>query len=190
MWRKGFTLIELIVVIAIIAILAAIIAPNAFKAIEKSKTSATLGELTSIKTGALSYFADIGGYPPSCNTPALCSQIATVAGNATFIQQSNPVTPGWDGPYLQKWPIASKFNGNYNWNNTANTQTFNTGNPANERYVQVTGTATSMSTNVVNAMDRAMDGGTTINLTGGELRGTVGSDVVFLVSRDGPVAGQ
>ena len=50
--RKGFTLIELIVVIAIIAVLAAVVAPSAFKAIEKGKVSAGMGDWNSIKTAA------------------------------------------------------------------------------------------------------------------------------------------
>ncbi|MCF7873830.1 MAG: prepilin-type N-terminal cleavage/methylation domain-containing protein, partial [Candidatus Omnitrophica bacterium] len=50
MFKRSFTLIELIVVIAIIAILAAIIAPNAFQAIEKAKIIEAIGDFKTLKT--------------------------------------------------------------------------------------------------------------------------------------------
>ncbi len=179
MWKKGFTLIELIVVIAIIAILAAVIAPNAFKAIEKSKTSATIGELQGIKTAALSYFADTGTHPAACNGTAC----GTAAGG--FITTGS--VSGWDGPYLPKWPASSKFSGSYNWYNTAGT-VFHTSS-VGERYIEVNGTGINDA--VKNAMDKSIDGGATVNLNGGELRnGTTATSVVFLVSRDGGVTPQ
>jgi len=94
----GFTLIELLVVIAIIAILAAIIAPNAFRAIEKAKISATIADLRSIKNAATAYYADTGTWPPWCSPaatpPVPCTALITNPGNVT----------GWDGPYVEKWP--------------------------------------------------------------------------------------
>ena len=179
MWRKGFTLIELIVVIAIIAILAAIIAPNAFKAIEKSKASATIGELQGMKTAALSYFADVGGYPVNCSGDA-CG--TTASG---FVTTGS--VAGWDGPYLPKWPPASKFNGEYNWVSASSTR-FNLTVPRLENYVEVNGT--SLSTAVQNSLDKSIDGGGAYSLSGGDLRAPNANAVEFLVSRDGPVGAQ
>lgn len=102
MGRKGFTLIELIVVIAIIAILASIIAPNAFRAIEKAKISATVEDFRSIKTGAMAYYADTGTWPADCPGPGACTALVT-----------NDAANGWDGPYLEKWPPAAKWAGIY-----------------------------------------------------------------------------
>ena len=185
MWRKGFTLIELIVVIAIIAILAAVIAPNAFKAIEKSKTSATIGELQSIKTAALSYFVDVGAFPVSCDGNTACTTAS--AANATFIQNSTggTGTTGWDGPYLQKWPVTTRFGGNYSWVNAAN-NLFGPGT-VGERFLSAAGS--TLNDNVKNSMDKAIDGGLTPNLGSGELRNTTGvtTSVSFLVSRDGSI---
>ncbi|MCF7873836.1 MAG: type II secretion system protein GspG [Candidatus Omnitrophica bacterium] len=100
--KKGFTLIELIVVIAIIAILAAIIAPNAFKAIEKAKVSASVGDYKSLKTGAMSFYADTGTWPDQEDD------------GTGFVNNDNNVT-GWDGPYLEKWPNKASWGGDYAW---------------------------------------------------------------------------
>ncbi|MCX7926675.1 MAG: prepilin-type N-terminal cleavage/methylation domain-containing protein, partial [Candidatus Omnitrophica bacterium] len=125
----GFTLIELIVVIAIIAILAAVVAPNAFKAVEKAKISGALSDFNSIKTAAMAFYSDIGVWPASCSTPTECAQVG-------FINQNASLT-GWDGPYLEKWPQASKWNGIVAYINNANTSFF--GSPgAGERYVNMT----------------------------------------------------
>jgi len=186
MWRKGFTLIELIVVIAIIAILAAIIAPNAFKAIEKSKTSATIGELQGIKTAALSYFADTGTYPPACLGDA-CGALAN--GFIVNATSAAATIGGWDGPYLPKWAPTSKFGGEYNWFNTTGSTSlhFNAASGANERYVEVNGT---ISVAVQNSIDRSVDGGAAVNKAAGELWFPNANAVEFLVSRDGPITPQ
>ena len=103
MRKTGFTLIELIVVIAIIAILAAIIAPNAFRAIEKAKISATISDFRSIKTGLMSYYADTGVWPADNSSTAL------------IVNDTIPPTTGWDGSYLEKWPPTTKWNGQYSF---------------------------------------------------------------------------
>jgi general secretion pathway protein G len=99
--RKGFTLIELIVVIAIIAVLAAIVAPSAFKAIEKGKVSATIGDFKSIKTSAMAYYADTGQWPASMS-------------NGSGLVTNDSVS-GWDGPYLEKWPARGAWGGCYTY---------------------------------------------------------------------------
>ncbi|MCF7907970.1 MAG: type II secretion system protein GspG [Candidatus Omnitrophica bacterium] len=101
--KKSFTLIELIVVIAIIAILAAIIAPNAFRAIEKAKISATVQDFKSFKTATQAYYADVGKWPwegavwnpPNWDT----------SNGEGYI--NNDGASGWDGPYLEGWPKAN-----------------------------------------------------------------------------------
>ena len=96
--KKSFTLIELIVVIAIIAILAAIIAPNAFRAIEKAQVSKAVEDMKAIGTAALRCYTDTGRFPPAVNNPPYGAGFLTNDdGNG------NPI-PGWDGPYLERWP--------------------------------------------------------------------------------------
>lgn len=106
--RKGFTLIELIVVIAIIATLAAIIAPNAFKAIEKGRVSATIGDWKSIKTGAMAYYADTGRWPRSGygSTAGEFPRVGLITDDGMT---------GWDGPYLENWPATNAWGGTCYW---------------------------------------------------------------------------
>jgi len=182
MGRKGFTLIELIVVIAIIAILAAIIAPNAFRAIEKAKISATVEDFRSIKTGAMAYYADTGTWPADC-AASPCTALVT-----------NDGTAGWDGPYLEKWPPEAKWAGvyllrraadsdaivgGYDWDGTAATP--------NVRVVSISsvpGATALSSTTAAGRIDISFDGST--GNTAGSVRYalTNPTTVYILVSRD------
>lgn len=102
--EKGFTLVELLVVIAIIGILAAIIAPSAFKAVEKGKVAAAEADLKAIKSAALNYYADTGKWPGDVG-PGVDPGFMTNVGNVD----------GWNGPYLERWPKATPFGGQYDW---------------------------------------------------------------------------
>ncbi len=157
--RKGFTLIELIVVIAIIAILAAIVAPNAFKAVEKSRISGVQGDLRTIKTAAMSYYSDTGNWPSNNNY-------------ASFI--ANDGTPGWNGPYMEKWPVHNPWSGAYVWHND-NAGTFAAGG-TNERWVE----ALNVTPGSAQKVDTNLDDG---NLTNGIVRAT-GTSLRMEISDD------
>jgi len=112
--KKTFTLIELIVVIAIIAILAAIIAPNAFKAIEKAKVSRFAQDVRAIRAAAMAFYADTGQWPADNDGGA--TQDPTTLGKG-FINNDNgsgSLIEGWDGPYVEKWPL-NPWGGIYYW---------------------------------------------------------------------------
>ena len=66
--NKGFTLVELLVVIAIIGILAVVAVPALFKNIEKGKIADLEGDISAIRSAALSYYADNSAYPAN-NSP-------------------------------------------------------------------------------------------------------------------------
>ena len=138
MGRKSFTLIELLVVIAIIAILAAIVAPNAFRAIEKGKVAATIRDYRAIKSAVMAYYADTGTWPPDCGGSS-CPGLLTNDGK-----------PGWNGPYLEKWPRAK-------WRGTCalrNQVWWMWGGPHLCRYVEIT----SVPLPSAQAIDREIDG--------------------------------
>ena len=66
--NKGFTLVELLVVIAIIGILAVVAVPALFKNIEKGKIADLEGDISAIRSAALSYYADNSAYPTNNST--------------------------------------------------------------------------------------------------------------------------
>ena len=62
--NKGFTLVELLVVIAIIGILAVVAVPALFKNIEKAKIADLEADISTLRSAALSYYADTSGNLP------------------------------------------------------------------------------------------------------------------------------
>ena len=58
--NKGFTLVELLVVIAIIGILAVVAVPALFKNINKANAADVIADISAIKTGVVSKYADAG----------------------------------------------------------------------------------------------------------------------------------
>jgi len=61
-WDRGFSLIELMIVVAIVAILAAVAMPAYFNYTLRSRQTAVVGEMMSIKSAEERFFADNGGY--------------------------------------------------------------------------------------------------------------------------------
>ncbi len=112
--QRGFTLVELLVVIAIIGILAAVIAPNAFKAVEKGKVAAAEADYKAIKAGTLNYYTDTGIWPLDGTT-------STTSPNGFLANDkrgtSGTDTPGWNGPYLERWPSKNPWGGAYVFQN-------------------------------------------------------------------------
>ena len=62
--NEGFTLVELLVVIAIIGILAVVAVPALFKNIEKAKIADLEADISTLRSAALSYYADTSGNLP------------------------------------------------------------------------------------------------------------------------------
>ncbi|OQX52656.1 MAG: hypothetical protein B5M48_04820 [Candidatus Omnitrophica bacterium 4484_213] len=178
--KKGFTLIELIVVIAIIGILAAIIAPNAFKAIEKAKISATIEDYRSIKTAAMSFYADTGTWPADG-----CEEAFTANDNCASGTYS-----GWDGPYLEKWPTLAKWGGAY----TFEKQTDNVapyanawgGNGIEKRFVRITSVPETAAQKISTALDGDAAGDAAADTSGSVRYAETGASktVLILISHD------
>lgn len=181
--RSGFTLIELMVVIAIIAVLAAVVAPQVFRQVEKGRIASVISFYNSVKVAATNYYLDVRAWPPTCGVSSSCD---TEPGS--FIINAIPPLPGWDGPYLDRWPAptGNPFGGYYDWRNLPLNPEF--GPFAPERFITL-----PMPTTAAQRLDVQIDG--TINAGSGivqspdDLWVPSGVDTVYiLVSRDGPVS--
>lgn len=102
-WReeKGFTLVELLAVVAIIAVLGAVITPNVIRAIDKSKVSAAVADFRAVKSAAYAYYYDTGQWPLD----------STGGGDPGFC--TDPEVSGWNGPYLEHWPVQNPWGGTF-----------------------------------------------------------------------------
>ena len=153
--KRAFTLIELLVVIAIIAVLAAIVAPNAFRAIEKAKISATIADVRSIRTGAMAYYADTGTWP-AMSAVADIPPCTAVPGFAATDGRTN-----WDGPYLEKWPATAKWGGCYQWCVVTSAGIGNCegwdGDPQQERFIRITYVPQLSAQRIDQEVDGAID---------------------------------
>ena len=65
----GFTLIELMVVVAIVATLASVAMPAYFNYLMRSRQTAVIADLMSIKAAEERFFAEKGGYAAKMNKP-------------------------------------------------------------------------------------------------------------------------
>ena len=62
-WRRGFTLIELVVVLAIVALLLALATPRYFHSIDKSKETILKANLAATHDALDKFYGDTGKYP-------------------------------------------------------------------------------------------------------------------------------
>lgn len=183
--RKSFTLIELMVVIAIIAVLAAVVAPQVFRQVAKGRNSSVESFYNTVKIAATAYFSDIGAWPRTCTPagPPACNTDTGLGGiNGGFI--TTGTNTAWDGPYLDRWPLATgnPWGGTYNWNTVTGIQ-FGPAPAASQRWISITLVPRSAAQRIDRDKDGALSG------TSGMVRYPAGDPVTMtmLVSRDGPV---
>ncbi|MBV8034561.1 type II secretion system protein [Roseateles sp.] len=107
---RGFTLIELIVVMAIVALLASIAAPRYFASLNKSKETALLQSLTTMRDAIDQYAADKGRYPESLRELAAARYIRDIpedpltASRETWVELPPPAEMQASG---RVWDVRS-----------------------------------------------------------------------------------
>ncbi|MEI6075416.1 MAG: type II secretion system major pseudopilin GspG [Verrucomicrobiota bacterium] len=87
-FRRAFTLVEMLLVVTIIGILAALVIPKIVGRSEQARVTAAQADLSSIKTTLDAFEVDNGYYPKSIQDLVLAPNTAK----------------NWHGPYLEKIP--------------------------------------------------------------------------------------
>jgi len=94
LYRKGFSLIEIMIVVAIIAIALSIVIPNFFHASEISKTTVCINNLKKITTAVDQWALDKGIVSGANLTPQQEDEVYT-----TYFRGGKPKCPS-DGEYV------------------------------------------------------------------------------------------
>ena len=89
LFRRGFTLLELLVVMVIIGLLASFVGPRFFAQIGKSETKVARSQLDALEKALDQYRLDAGSYP------------GTEQGLAALVERPSGLAR-WAGPYLKK----------------------------------------------------------------------------------------
>ena len=87
-FRRAFTLVEMLLVVTIIGILAALVIPKIVGRSEQARQTAAHADISAIKTALDAFEVDNGFYPKGIQ------DLVTAPGNAK----------NWHGPYLDKVP--------------------------------------------------------------------------------------
>lgn len=87
-YRRGYSLMEILVAVAIIAVLATLVAPRLFSQLDNSRSTAAATQIRMIETALDTMRLDIGRYPTQSE------------GLNLLVTPSEPVERMWNGPYL------------------------------------------------------------------------------------------
>ncbi len=88
-FKRGFTLLELLVVMVIIGLLVGYVGPRYFAQISKSEVKAARSQIDAFEKAVEQYRIDTGKFPTD-----------EQGLNALFVKPANE--PRWQGPYLKK----------------------------------------------------------------------------------------
>jgi prepilin-type N-terminal cleavage/methylation domain-containing protein len=98
--RSGFSLAEILVAIAIIAVIGAIVIPSIGGQLRSGDESRAQQDLTTLRTGAEQFLADVRRYPNSVGQ-LVVRPATTESGLVGGVYTSSQVGR-WRGPYLNK----------------------------------------------------------------------------------------
>jgi general secretion pathway protein G len=118
-WKKGFTLVELLIVIIIIAVLAAIAIPKFANSSTRSKDSALRSNLKLVRNAVDLFRADTGAFPAT--SAALAATTAPASGLKSDATTQAITATDWRGPYLQTIPKDWDGTTDFTYSTTAGT---------------------------------------------------------------------
>ncbi|MCY4757294.1 type II secretion system major pseudopilin GspG [Pelomonas aquatica] len=87
-WRRGFTLLELLVVVLIIGLLTAVVAPRFLGQISKSEITTARAQMDAFDKALQGFRLDVGHFP-------------TTGQGLKALVVAPPEEPRWRGPYMQ-----------------------------------------------------------------------------------------
>jgi len=105
-FRKGFTLLELLVVIVIIGLLAAYVGPKYFSQLGKSEVTVARAQIEAFEKSLDTYRLDVGRYPTSeegLNALMTAPQAAGAKWNGPYLKKGIPLDP-WGHAYQYRAP--------------------------------------------------------------------------------------
>ena len=109
-FKKGFTLVELLVVVSLIGVLATLVLANLNSARERARDAERKSDLRNIQTALRLYYNDNGGYPTSssgsingCDGASCTWGSAWIDGSITYmnILPADPLSPTQDYVYAR-----------------------------------------------------------------------------------------
>ncbi len=105
-WKRGFTLIELVVIIVVLGILAAVVIPELFSVTEEAEKASVASMVSNIESALSIYVARqfVNGQPIAVHNPF--DDLAIIPSN--YLGTQDPVTP------------ANTPNGKWSWRSTGN----------------------------------------------------------------------
>jgi prepilin-type N-terminal cleavage/methylation domain-containing protein len=105
-WKRGFTLIELVVIIVVLGILAAVVIPELFSVTEEAEKASVASMVSNIESALSIYVARqfVNGQPIAVHNPF--DDLANIPSN--YLGTQDPVTP------------ANTPNGKWSWRSTGN----------------------------------------------------------------------
>ncbi len=104
-FKRGFTLMEILVVIGIIGALASVIMPSVNTARDKALVASAVMELDSLKTVFHQMYDDVGLYPNG--DTSYCRDVSSIPNNEVDLSDTTAGLvanasgwSNWDGPYV------------------------------------------------------------------------------------------
>jgi prepilin-type N-terminal cleavage/methylation domain-containing protein len=151
--KRGFSLAEILVAIAIIAVVGAIVIPSIGGQLRSGDESRVQQDLTTLRTGAEQFLADVRRYPNSVGQ--LVVRPATTESGLVGGAYSSAQAGRWRGPYLNK-DSASAVKTGYDLTVTT---TFAYANypSTTQRYLTID--IATVDTGYARGVDRKMDDG-------------------------------
>ena len=167
----SWTLIEMVMVMVIVGILAATAVVKINDVVKAGKVSKAVSEVNIIKKALLTFYGDVGFFPPDAD-----------AGVDPGLASNTGGWSNWNGPYIDSWPSQTPWDGEYEYNYGSYSAFDKDGTSGNEVYIAINKGTANLTKEVCTEVDKLLDDGT---LTTGNVRSD-GSTYIYIYVAEGP----